>query len=135
MKTKFVILVLLCCTFAVEAQELSYRPINPSFLGGNPYNANWLLSNAESQNLFKDESPGYGDKTEIEKFTESLNRQLLNQLSRDLFQQEYGESGLTVGTYTFGSLVVDITPTTGGLSVDIFDTNTGEQTQIIIPNP
>ncbi len=135
MKTNYFMFVFfLLLVGVIQAQEIVYRPINPSFLGGNPYNANWLLSNAESQNLFKDETYGLDEKSELDKFTESLNRQLLNQLSRDLFQQEYGDTGLTVGTYTFGSLVVDITPTTGGLSINIFDTNTGEQTQIIIPN-
>ncbi len=135
MKTKYIFIIcFLASIFISNAQEIVYKPINPSFVGGNPFNASWLLSNADSQNKFKEDSKGFEEKSEIDKFTDSLNRQLLNQLSRDLFQQEYGSSGLTSGTYTFGSLVVDITPTTGGLSIDIFDTNTGEQTQIIIPN-
>ena len=135
MKTKCLLLLFFgFIATAISAQEIVYKPINPSFLGGNPYNANWLLSNADSQNTFQEEDNGFKQKSEMERFTESLNRQLLNQLSRDLFQQEYGDSGLTVGTYTFGSLVVEITPTSGGLSLNIFDTNTGEQTQIIIPN-
>lgn len=136
MKTRHIIIVIfLFITSGMIGQEIVYKPINPSFLGGNSFNANWLLSNAEAQNKFQEEQDaGFEEKSEIDKFTESLNRQLLNQLARDLFQQEFGDEGLTVGTYTFGSLVVEITPTTGGLSIDIFDTNTGEQTQIIIPN-
>ncbi len=135
MKTKYILsLILLVAFLTIDAQEIVYRPINPSFLGGNPYNAGWLLSNADAQNDFQEDTAGFEEKSELEQFTESLNRQLLNQLSRDLFQQEYGDSGLTTGTYTFGSLVVEIIPTTGGLSIDIFDTDTGEQTNIIIPN-
>ena len=134
MKTIIFFTILLITSMRLGAQEIIYRPINPSFLGGNPYNATWLLANAEAQNDFKETNLGYENKSELEQFTESLNRQLLNQLSRDLFQQEYGSSSFTVGTYTFGSLVVEITPTTGGLNIDIFDINTGEQTQIIIPN-
>jgi curli production assembly/transport component CsgF len=135
MKIKYILILLLLLPFySLIAQEIVYKPINPSFLGGNPFNASWLLSNAESQNKFKEDSDGFEEKSELERFTESLNRQLLNELSRDLFQQEFGDQGLTIGTYTFGSLVVEITPTTGGLSIDIFDTQTGEQTQIIIPN-
>ncbi len=135
MKTKYILsLILLVAFLTIDAQEIVYRPINPSFLGGNPYNAGWLLSNADAQNDFQEDTTGFEEKSELEQFTESLNRQLLNQLSRDLFQQEYGDSGLTTGTYTFGSLVVEIIPTTGGLSIDIFDTDTGEQTNIIIPN-
>jgi len=135
MKTKYILLlILLFAFFTINAQEIVYKPINPSFLGGNPFNASWLLSNADAQNDFQEDTTGFEEKSELEQFTESLNRQLLNQLSRDLFQQEYGDTGLTIGTYTFGSLVVDITPTTGGLSINIFDTTTGEQTNIIIPN-
>jgi curli production assembly/transport component CsgF len=135
MKTKYIFFIIFLTILSnINAQEIVYKPINPSFIGGNPFNASWLLSNADSQNKFKEDSSGFEEKSEIDKFTDSLNRQLLNQLSRDLFQQEYGSEGLTSGTYTFGSLVVDITPTAGGLSIDIFDTNTGEQTQIIIPN-
>ncbi len=130
------ILIIAVFLIAIQnfAQELVYRPINPSFLGGNPYNASWLLAQAEAQNDFKEPTATSNEKTELEKFTESLNRQLLNQLSKDLFNQQYGDTELTVGTYSFGSLVVDISPSAGGLIIDIFDTNTGEQTQIIIPN-
>jgi curli production assembly/transport component CsgF len=128
------IIIALFFTTLFYSQEIVYKPLNPSFLGGNPYNATWLMSSADAQNDFQEENTNPSQKSEMEQFTESLNRQLLNQLSRDLFQQEYGDSPLTVGTYSFGSLVVDISPTAGGLNIDIFDINTGEQTQIIIPN-
>lgn len=135
MKTKHLLLLLLLFSILNSfGQEIVYKPINPSFLGGNSFNASWLLSNAQAQNKFKEDSSGFEQKSELDQFTESLNRQLLNSLSRDLFQQEFGDEGLTSGTYTFGSLVVEVTPTTGGLSIDVFDTETGEQTQIIIPN-
>ncbi|PID67661.1 MAG: curli assembly protein CsgF [Flavobacteriia bacterium] len=133
MKSIFTITLFLFVS-CLYSQQIVYKPINPSFIGGNPYNAGWLLSNADAQNDYQESYKMPDGKSELDQFTESLNRQLLNQLSRDLFQQEYGEANLTVGTYSFGSLVVDITPTVGGLNIDIFDTNTGEQTQIIVPN-
>jgi len=134
MKTTYISLFILLISFSyVNAQELVYKPINPSFVGGNPFNAGWLLSNAESQNKFKEKNDTK-EKSELEKFTESLNRQLLSELSRDLFRDQFGEEGLTEGTFTFGSLVVEITQTLDGLLFNIFDTDTGEQTQIIIPN-
>ena len=37
----------------VQATELVYTPINPSF-GGNPLNGTWLLNNAQAQNDFDD---------------------------------------------------------------------------------
>ena len=133
MLKKYVLLVLVFAPLLLAAQSIVYRPINPSFLGGNSFNAQWLLSQAEAQNKFK-EGSGLDQKTDLDRFVETLNRQLLNQLSRDLFQTEFGGSTLTEGTFTFGSLVIEIVPTSGGLSINILDINNGEQTQIIIPN-
>ncbi len=125
---------LLSFPFLMQAQQLVYKPINPAF-GGDTFNYQWLLSSAESQNKFtEDDGFGFEQQTELERFTETLNRQLLNSLSQDLFRQEFGDDALTVGTYVFGSLIVDITPTANGLAINILDTETGDQTQIIIPN-
>ncbi|MEE9348582.1 MAG: curli production assembly/transport component CsgF [Flavobacteriaceae bacterium] len=131
--TTITIIILFFSIGYSNAQEIVYKPINPSFLGGNSFNANWLLNQANTQSTFKEESPQREVKTELERFTESLNRQLLNQLSRNLFQDEFGTDGLEEGTFTFGSLVVDISDTSDGRSFSIFDTTSGEQTVIIIP--
>jgi len=120
-------------TVSVNAQDLVYKPKNPAF-GGDTFNYQWLASSAESQNKFKEATSATGKKTDLEKFTEQLNSQLLNQISRSLYTQQFGSQGLSAGSYTFGSLSVEIYPSAGGLTVDILDTTTGEQTQVIIPN-
>ena len=118
----------------MNAQDLVYTPKNPAF-GGNPYNSQWLLASAEAQNSFKDpNATGREQQTELERFTQSLNSQLLGQVTRRMFTSQFGEGGLTPGAYTFGSLAVDIYPSNEGLVINIIDTNTGEQTQIVIPN-
>ena len=135
MLKKYVMLLLVLVPMLMVAQSIVYKPINPSFLGGNSFNASWLLSQAEAQNKFKeDASSGLNQTSDLDRFVETLNRQLLNQLSRDLFQTEFGDSLLSEGTFTFGSLVIEIVPTSAGLSINILDTGNGEQTQIIIPN-
>lgn len=134
MLKKYILIVLIFAPILLAAQSIVYKPINPSFLGGNSFNAQWLLSQAEAQNKFKEASSSSNRSTDLDRFVETLNRQLLNQLSRDLFQTEFGDSALTEGTFTFGSLVIEIVPTSGGLSINILDTNNGEQTQIIVPN-
>tara|TARA_B110000211_G_C13764715_1_gene414799 strand:+ start:93 stop:497 length:405 start_codon:yes stop_codon:yes gene_type:complete len=134
MLKKYILIVLIFIPILLTAQSIVYKPINPSFLGGNSFNAQWLLSQAQAQNKFKEASSGSDQTTDLDRFVETLNRQLLNQLSRDLLQTEFGDSLLTEGTFTFGSLVIEIVPTSGGLSINILDTNNGEQTQIIIPN-
>ena len=51
-----------------------------------------------------------------------------------LFNQQFGSSGtLSPGTFSFGSLVVEIFESSEGLVIDILDTTNGDQTQVIIP--
>lgn len=129
--------VLIACLFGIfvtsNAQDLVYKPINPAF-GGDTFNYQWLLSSAEAQNAFKENpNAGYVQKTQLELFKDNLNNQLLNQVSNSLFQKQFGSNGISPGSYVFGSLSVDIYPSNLGLVVDILDTGTGEQTQVVIP--
>ena len=66
--------------------------------------------------------------------TANLNAQLLSQISSTLYRQQFGTDGIKEGSYTFGSYSVDVYPSADGLTLNILDTNTGEQTQVIIPN-
>ncbi|WP_275315155.1 curli assembly protein CsgF [Tenacibaculum bernardetii] len=133
--TKLITFVFFIISSVVFSQALTYKPINPFFGGNNPFGYQQILASANAQNDFQEEGQDpFQQPSDLENFTNSLNRQLLNSLSQDLFQEQFGDQGLTVGTYVFGSLVVDVTPTNGGLSVNILNTQTGEQTQITIPN-
>jgi len=120
-------------TLSVNAQDLVYKPKNPAF-GGDTFNYQWLASSAESQNKFKEDTGNLVQSTELENFTAGLNSLLLSQVSSSLFRQQFGSDGIKIGSYTFGSLSVEVYPSSGGLTVDILDTKTGEQTQVIIPN-
>ncbi|MCC4212816.1 curli assembly protein CsgF [Leeuwenhoekiella parthenopeia] len=117
------------------SQQLTYQPKNPNF-GGETFNYQWLLSSANAQNSFtdpNDDSDRFGRQSELEQFASNLNRQLLSQISRGLFASQIGE-GLEAGTYNFGSLALEVYESQEGLVINILDTNTGEQTQIIVPN-
>jgi curli production assembly/transport component CsgF len=132
--TKFLTLFFFALPFFVSSQNLVYKPMNP-FFGGDTFNYQQLLAEANAQNDFQEnQSFGLNQQTDLQNFTDSLNRQLLNSISQDLFQQQFGNQTLSVGTFVFGTLVVDVQPASNGLSVNILDTSTGEQTQIIIPN-
>ncbi|WP_370391499.1 curli production assembly/transport component CsgF [uncultured Winogradskyella sp.] len=118
------------------SQQLVYRPVNPMF-GGDTFNYQFLLQSAQAQNSFTaaNDFDRFNDQSEIERFAESLNRQLLSQLSRNLFTAQFGVSGeLRPGTFSFGSLSLEIFESTEGLVVDILDTSNGDRTQIILPN-
>lgn len=132
--TLIITCLLLISSCWVYAQQIVYKPINP-FFGGDTFNYQQLLASANAQNSFEeDNSYDFEQNSDLENFTESLNRQLLNSLSQDLFQEQYGNQDLSEGTFVFGSLMVEITPSSGGMLINILDTSTGEQTQIIIPN-
>ncbi len=126
-----VLIVCLLMGFCSNAQDLVYKPVNPAF-GGDTFNYQWLLNSAEAQNKFKETDVG-GNETALQLFKNNLNNQLLSQVSNSIFQKQFGENGIVPGSYTFGSLSVNIYPSNLGLVVDILDTDTGEKTQVVIP--
>lgn len=133
MKKLILSTLIICFGFGFcVAQDLVYKPKNPAF-GGDTFNYNWLLSSAQAQNLI--ENPDLADINEstLDDFTESLNRQLLSQLSRQLITAQFGENGLEDGNYTVGDFQIDVTSSIEGLVISILDTGAGEQTQVIIP--
>lgn len=127
---QIIFLLVLFAASSVYGQQLVYRPVNPMF-GGDTFNYQQLLNSANAQNSFTDGSLT-DDRDSLEEFSENLNRQLLGQLSRSLFGQQFGE-GLQAGTYSFGTLSLEIFDSLEGLVINILDTSTGEQTQIIVP--
>lgn len=143
MKTHLTLFVCFFISFST-AQNLVYKPKNPAF-GGDTFNYQWMLSSAESQNLLKDpdEKDSFEQKSELERFRDNLNSQLLSYLSRELFDNQFGTgtsgagagsgSGSQTGVYTFGSLSVELYESNLGLVVNILDIITGEETQVIIP--
>ncbi|UOU98502.1 curli assembly protein CsgF [Chryseobacterium daecheongense] len=136
MKTLIFFFTFIAGMFLGRSQQLVYKPINPAF-GGDTFNYQWLLSSANAQNQF-DEKNDYSslldDLDGLDSFSESLNRQILSELSRKLFEDQFGEGSLQPGNYLFGSLYLQITTTAQGLMINILDTNTGEQSEIVIPN-
>ncbi|MDH7444628.1 curli production assembly/transport component CsgF [Aquimarina sp. 2201CG14-23] len=135
MKSVIVTIILVFSVYSFGfGQDLVYRPKNPAF-GGDTFNYQWLLSSAEAQNTFTDDNdPNADDRSELERFTENLNNQLLSQISRTLFNEQFGQEGLTEGTFSFGTLFIEIFPSGEGLVINILDTSTGDQSQVIIPN-
>jgi len=133
LKNSFILLLFLSPVYLLS-QEMVYKPINPAF-GGDTFNYQWLLNSANAQNSFEEKADfSFGQNSDLDNFTDSLNRQLLNKLTSDLFREQFGDGELTPGTYMFGSLVLEISPSASGLIINILDTQTGDQTQIIIPN-
>ena len=129
---KFFFIITFFISIVGFSQQLVYKPVNPAF-GGDTFNHQWLLAAANAQNSFKDPQEEDRKRSQLDQFSESLNRQLLSQLTRSLFSSQLGD-GLQPGTFNFGSLSLEIYETGEGLVINILDTSTGEQTQIIVPN-
>jgi curli production assembly/transport component CsgF len=128
------IFILTFGAFSTYGQDFVYRPVNPAF-GGDTFNHNWLMSSAQAQNQFKEEDDalaGY-EQDPVKDFADNLNRLILNQLSRKIVEQQFGEEGLQDGTYLLGDYEINVNTTDGGLSVGITDLVTGNQTNVQVP--
>lgn len=120
---------------AAQGQDFVYRPINPAF-GGNYLNYQWLLSSAQAQSEFKEVVPERDiyRRDPLEDFQSSLSRQLLNQISRQVMTDQFGEGSLDDGNYVFGNFEIEVTSGVDGLIINILDTTTGGETTITIPH-
>jgi curli production assembly/transport component CsgF len=134
-----IILVLLIGIFLTVAgrtygQDFVYTPKNPAF-GGNPYNYSWLLSSAQAQNKIKEASSNPLSTTAdpLKDFAQSLNRQILSQLSRQIVSKQFGEDALKSGTYILGDYQIEVGDQSDGINVTILDNKTGSQTTVSVP--
>jgi curli production assembly/transport component CsgF len=121
----------------LQAQDLIYRPVNPAF-GGNALNYGWMINSANAQNGLTDPGQGGGPSSrrddQLENFTAGLERQLLSQLSREIFNRQFGENLLEdEGTFQLGNFQVDVQPGVDGLFITITDFSTGGTTNLTVP--
>ena len=123
----------LCTT--VGAQQFSYQARNP-FFGGDTFNYQQLLSSATAQNSFTAPSNAVQPQSDLEQFGDQLNTSILSQISRELTQQQVNAIGNITepGSFSFGTLALDVFESPEGLVINILDTSNGEETQIVVPN-
>ena len=139
-------LFLLCFGFVIfsfghsYAQDFVYTPKNPAF-GGNYLNYSWMLSSAEAQNTFKEDTktPSYEgyEYDPFANFEEDIQRRFFNELSNKIinsyFGEGTGEDQIEEGTYRFGNYEVDIYPGQQGLNIRIIDYSSGSESVITLP--
>jgi curli production assembly/transport component CsgF len=118
----------------VLASQLIWTPINPSF-GGSYFNGAWLLSSAQAQNKLTMPREPYErlERDPIEDFKETLNRQILYQLSRRIIEGAFGEEGIEEGHYELEEYTIDITRDIAGIKIVLVDVETGNETIIEVP--
>lgn len=134
-KLLFVKILLLFCTGAM-AQDFVYTPKNPAF-GGNPYNYSWMMSSAQAQDTYKSPEAASSQmgitRDPAQDFAESLNRQILSRLSREIVTRQFGEEALDEGTYVLGDYMIEIGNASDGININIVDNKTGATTQVSVP--
>jgi len=113
------------------AQDIVYRPIDPSF-GGNPFNSAHLLGIANAQNQYRDPtSQQSGSQADI--FARQLQSRLLSALSSQIVDAIFGENPQERGTISFGGQTIDFVRSLTEVTLNIRDDGTGEVTTIVIP--
>lgn len=117
------------------SQNLVYYPKNPAF-GGNPGNYSWLKASADTQNLFEEEaSSNRFQRDPLEDFKNSLQRQVLSQLTRDLVLNQFDEGErIQESRFEFGEFTIEVIPGLDGIQLIISNILTGDETSITIPN-
>ncbi len=120
---------------SVQSTELVFQFTNPSF-GGNPMYGSYLMNKAQSQNDKKARSSSSSsidtDDT-LSDFTESIERQVLNRLSRDIVNRIFGDGLIEEGSFEVGGFLIDVTEDLDSVNLKIVDIETGNQTSINLP--
>ena len=130
---------------AAAAQDLTYRPINPSF-GGNPLNSAHLLSTAAAQreatarDADDDDNPfggGLGDDddgpSDADLFVRQLEGRLLSALAGQVTEAIFGENPAENGTVVFGTTTVQFDRSLTEIRLTITDALDGSVTEIVVP--
>lgn len=118
----FILFIFLAGASLGYGQQLVYKPINPAFVGGEPFNYSWLLNSANSQNSFKDDS----QFDAFDRFGGFGSRFGNNEFSKDNIPPE--------GTSISGDFQYEVFESSNGLVINVLNILTGEATQVIIPN-
>lgn len=120
------LLIGLASAAAVQATELVYTPVNPSF-GGNPLNGTWLLNNAQAQNDYDDpdlkKRTAAAGTSALERFSSQLQSRLLGQLLDNI-------SAGNTGSLTTDAFIVNVVDDSGQLTIVVTDRATGEVSEI-----
>ena len=116
---------------AAAAQDLTYKPINPTF-GGNPFNSSHLLGIANAQNDYRDPQSTTGS-SQGDIFARQLQSRLLSAVSSQLVDAIFGENPQERGTFSLGGQTINFVRDLENVTITITDDATGEITTIIVP--
>lgn len=138
MVLRFGLLAAALCSLAAlqpaQAQQLVYQPRNPAF-GGLSLNYQWQLQSAQAQNDFEAQRAPNFARDPLQDFEQSLQRQILSQLARELTLNRFRSLDLNQqGRFDFGEFTIEIVPGLNEISIRIFNLLTGAESVVTIPS-
>ncbi|OYU75638.1 MAG: hypothetical protein CFE32_13520 [Alphaproteobacteria bacterium PA3] len=106
-----------------QAQDLTYKPVNPTF-GGNSFNSSHLLGVANAQNDYKDKSKA-AQSSQADAFARQLQSRLLSAVSSQIVDAIFGQNPQERGKVQLGGQTIEFVR-------DLADA-TGEVTTLVVP--
>ena len=105
-KSAFLLAAVIGATVAsgASAQEMTYRPINPSF-GGSPYNSQHLMGLAQIQNKHKPKATTT-EMSDQERFLASVRSRVYGRLANEISDAIFGEDAQDKGQIDMGGQTV-----------------------------
>jgi curli production assembly/transport component CsgF len=131
---KLSVWVLAGCTFAggVQASELVYTPINPTF-GGNPLNASQLQAVASAQKPNAPTTTATQQSTS-QQFLQMLQSQLYASLANAVSTAITGTNAQAAGTIKLNNMQISWSTIDGQKQITMTDFSTGQVTTIVLPS-
>jgi curli production assembly/transport component CsgF len=127
---RLLFLAIMAVAFFVDvctAGTLIYTPINPSF-GGNPLNGPTLLSQAQAQNQFTQQSSsssaGSQPQSPGQIFAQELTSQLYASLANQITTAIFGQNAAQSGTFSFQGTTINFQHVGGNIEISINDGST-----------
>lgn len=115
----------------VDASELVYTPINPSF-GGNPFYSAHLLGIATAQNKYKDPT-AITSSDPASQFLRTLQSRLLSSLATQITDVIFGENAQDSGLIRFGEQEISFVRGVDSVTLTITNNADGSTTVIVVP--
>lgn len=114
------------------ADQLVYRPVNPSF-GGSPLNGGYLLDSAKIQNKHAASSASSLGKmqTPAERFIATLQSRLLYQVASNITDSIFGENAQQSGQFQFEGTTISFVRE--GPNVRLIINDGLSETEIVVP--
>jgi hypothetical protein len=134
------IAIALCLVFSAEiayGQQVVFAPVNPTLVGGNPFNGEHLSAVAGAQNDYSGPAKTAAENLERQIETRTISI-LASQIIAKQFPREANSSDLPQEPVIIGDLTLVYTPANDGSNgtiLSITDGRTGGVTEIIIPAP